>query len=74
MIMISRGVLFLHKYIGAEARHVNWCADLLIAYSIVFCEAFNAETAIVGAIMPERVPISYPNKEGLQEFTYRQYV
>lgn len=72
--LIARGILFLHKNIGSEIKHQNWVYDKFLCYSIIFCEAFTTELGIVGAVLPERIPVSFPNKNALKEFTYRQYI
>lgn len=72
--LIARGILFLNKCLGGNPQHLNWTHDQFIAYSIVFCEAFDDARAIVGAVLPERVPVAHAQKDGLKEFVYRQYV
>jgi len=74
LTLIARGIFFLHKHIGVDPTHQNWVNDMHIAYSIIFCEAFNTELGVVGAIMPERIPVCHPTKDSLKEFSYRQYV
>jgi hypothetical protein len=61
--LLSRGIFFLGKHIGNEPAHKNWVHDNLLAYSIIFTEAFNAELGIVGAVLPERVPVCHPQNE-----------
>jgi hypothetical protein len=61
--LLTRGIFFLAKFIGNEPAHKNWVGDSMLAYSIVFMEAFNAELGIVGAVMPERIPICHPVNE-----------
>lgn len=57
--LISRGIFFLHKHIGNNPKHQNWYVDPKLAYSVVFFEVFNDKQAIIGSIMPERIPICY---------------
>lgn len=72
--LISRGILFLHKNIGTDPKCLNWTHDNYLVYSIIFCEAFTPEIGIVGAVMPERVPVAHPTNSTLKDFTFRQYL
>jgi hypothetical protein len=75
--IVRRGIFFLHKCIGNKITHQNWVIDPDLAYTVIFCEAFNDKNLIVGAIMPQRLPIatsSSGNTPVLKEFQYSQYV
>jgi hypothetical protein len=72
--LLSRGIFFLGKHIGNDQNHKNWVHDKDLAYSIIFTEAFNTELGIVGAVLPERIPVCHPQNQQLIEFHYRQYL
>ncbi len=60
LTLLSRGIFFLGKNVGSDPNHKNWVNDKDLAYSIIFTEAFNTELGIVGAVLPERIPVCHP--------------
>lgn len=54
LVLVTQGIFFLDSYIGDDSSLKHWKLDSVIAYTVTFCEAFNENKLIIGAVMPER--------------------
>ena len=67
---MKNGLFFINRSVGNVEGHLNYVVDSLIAYTVIFAEGFDTDNAIMGAIMPERVPICSNNQNFLSGFKY----